>query len=268
MLNQTITSRAGRVAAVVVLGAIALGLASCAAVLGAIEDRLPPPAEVDEGILFRFNSPSARQVTLAGSFNSWGGTETGRYIPEIDPMTDPDGDGVWTIVKALPPGRYEYKFVLDGAVRWEADPTNPETVDDSYGGVNSVLVVPPTVGYEYEAVTGTVIEETRTERAEEPRETEVERPAPTADAAAQSVEFEVDLPEATEVYVAGDFNGWEPTEHRLERGDDGLFRVTLEIPPGVYEYKFIVDGTWVADPDNPETAPDPYGGVNSLLTVE
>ena len=46
--------------------------------------------------------------------------------------------------------------------------------------------------------------------------------------------------------------------------------MVVEIPVGSYEYKFVIDGgaVWVADDGNPETAPDPYGGVNSLIVVE
>ena len=63
---------------------------------------------------------------------------------------------------------------------------------------------------------------------------------------------------------------WELVEDKvvLEKGKDGIFRTTLKLPPGTYQYKFVVDGTWVADPANPETVDDGYGGVNSVLTAE
>jgi len=242
---------------------LVVGATSCAGVLDAIEDRLPPPHEVEGGILFRFFAPAARQVTLAGSFNAWGGTENGRYQPEIDPLRDPDEDGIWTIVKPLPPGRYQYKFVVDGGVRWEEDPSNPDVTDDGYGGFNSLLVVPPTVDYEYETVTGTVTG-AETERAE--------ATAPEQDEAAaegtEEVTFELDRPDAGEVYVAGSFNQWDPEADALSKGSDGVWRTTLQLEPGTYEYKFVVDGEWVADPENPETVADPYGGQNSVITVE
>ncbi len=56
-------------------------------------------------------------------------------------MSDDDGDGVWTVTLALEPGRYEYKFVVDGGASWEPDDGNPESVGDNHGGENSVLVV-------------------------------------------------------------------------------------------------------------------------------
>ncbi len=236
------------------------GATSCAGVLGAIEDRLPPPHEVEGGILFRFFAPAARQVTLAGSFNAWGGSETGRYQPEIDPMRDPDNDGIWTIVKPLPPGRYQYKFVVDGGVRWEEDPSNPDVTEDGYGGFNSLLVVPPTVDYEYEAITGTVTGSEARERSQATEEADTE--------GGEDVVFELDRPDASEVSVAGSFNEWDPEADPLTKGDNGIWRATLELEPGTYEYKFVVDGEWVTDPENPETVPDPYGGENSVLTVE
>ncbi|MFH1502367.1 MAG: glycogen-binding domain-containing protein [Candidatus Eisenbacteria bacterium] len=262
-MRRITQSHAGRAAAVIVIGVVALGLASCAAVLGAIEDRLPPPEEVRDGILFRYYAPSARQLTLAGSFNNWGGTKGGgRYDPDIDPMHDQDGDGVWSITVPLAPGRYQYKYVIDGGVRWEKDPNNPDTGTED-GIENSLVVVPPTVRYDYEVVTGTVI-------SGEQRTAVVRDPGAKSEPAAAlvTVDIAVELEGATEVFVAGDWNGWEPTEHRLEAGDDGFYRVTLELRPGTYEYKLIIDGTWVEDPGNPNTVPDPYGGVNSVLTVE
>ena len=79
-------------------------------------------------------------MQLAGNFNSWVGTQGGGRIgPDIDPMTDPDGDGIWTIVKPLPPGRYQYKFVIDNNT-WVTDTNNPDTAVEG-GFTNSLLVV-------------------------------------------------------------------------------------------------------------------------------
>lgn len=238
----------------------ALGLASCSGSFSWIKDRLPPPHEVAGGMLFRYHAPSARQVTLAGNFNNWGGTQGGgRYDPSIDPMRDHDGDGVWTIVVPLPPGRYQYKFVIDGGVRWEQDPNNPDRATEG-GFENSLIVVPPTVSYGYETVTGTVIGEARG----------FDRTSVRTTPAGEFVEvwIEADFPDAERVYMAGTFNEWNATGLPLEKGEDGVFRTMFKLPPGMYQYKFIVDGTWIEDPANPETIDDGYGGVNSVLTVE
>ena len=71
---------------------------------------------------------------------------------------------------------------------------------------------------------------------------------------------------AREVLLAGDFTNWAPV--RMKKAKTGSFGVTLAIPRGSHEYKFIVDGCWVTDPDNAAYAANPYGTVNSLLRVE
>ena len=71
---------------------------------------------------------------------------------------------------------------------------------------------------------------------------------------------------AKKVEVAGSFNDWHP--QALKKQKDGTFAATATIPPGHYEYKFIVDGQWIVDPDNNAWALNPYGTLNSLLVVE
>ena len=109
-----------------------------------IKKRLSPPHKINGGILFQYEAPSARQVNLAGNFpdNEWL-----KHGDQVDMMYDNGqngdsvaGDGVWSIVKNLTAGRYEYKFVIDRN-SWIVDPNALETVDDGYGGKNSVLIV-------------------------------------------------------------------------------------------------------------------------------
>lgn len=73
---------------------------------------------------------SARQVSVAGSFNDWS--------PEAAPMSCRD-DGTWGVELRLAPGCYEYLLVADGS--WIPDPSCPESVPNPYGGVNNVLRV-------------------------------------------------------------------------------------------------------------------------------
>ncbi len=119
---------------------MSITLTGCA-ITNMIRNRLPAPHPTDNGILFQYEALSAKYVNLAGNFNTWGGTEgTGRFDPTIDPMTDEDGDGIWQIYKQLRPGRYQYKYVIDHGVRWELDPSNPDT-DDEGGFTNSLIIV-------------------------------------------------------------------------------------------------------------------------------
>jgi len=83
-------------------------------------------------VRFAFINPEAHSVTVAGSFNDW--------RPAATPMSDL-GHGRWVATLALPPGRYEYQFFVDG--RWMQDRAAQELVENPFGGLNSVLVVPP-----------------------------------------------------------------------------------------------------------------------------
>jgi chromosome partitioning protein len=78
-------------------------------------------------------------------------------------------------------------------------------------------------------------------------------------------------PEASDVRIAGDFNGWVPDKGvRSLIESDGESRVwtkILQLPPGVYQYRYVVDGVWQEDPENPALVPGSGGERNSVLTV-
>jgi len=65
------------------------------------------------------------------------------------------------------------------------------------------------------------------------------------------VKFTYEDPNAKQVYLAGDFNDWNQTSTPLEKKSERLWEITLDLPAGKYEYKFIVDGAWMNDPKNP-----------------
>ncbi len=119
----------------------AIALAGCST-LNFIKRRLPPPTQTAEGVVFRFNAPSARVVQLAGNWpeNNWlnGQAQSGSFL--IGEMKDVEGNGIWVRTEKLPPGRYQYKFVIDRGT-WKEDPNNPNRTDDGYGGFNSLLDV-------------------------------------------------------------------------------------------------------------------------------
>lgn len=82
------------------------------------------------------------------------------------------------------------------------------------------------------------------------------------------VTFSLNLPQATLVTIAGNFNGWNPEITPLQKGDSDTWSISMELKPGKkYYYKYVVDGFWLADPDNPDTVPDGYGGVNSVIQI-
>jgi len=70
--------------------------------------------------------------------------------------------------------------------------------------------------------------------------------------------------------LAGEFNQWNKDAARfIADSDSAVWRVSLPLPPGQYEYKFVLnDKDWVTDPQNPQKVPDGWNGYNSLRTVE
>ncbi|OGC77103.1 MAG: hypothetical protein A2Z27_01665 [candidate division Zixibacteria bacterium RBG_16_50_21] len=77
--------------------------------------------------------------------------------------------------------------------------------------------------------------------------------------------FELTGSEFLDVAIAGSFNDWRP--RAMKRTQEGLWKVTLRLPPGTYEYKFIADGKWLEDPKNPKRVANPYFTQNSVQTV-
>ena len=71
-----------------------------------------------------------------------------------------------------------------------------------------------------------------------------------------------------EVYLAGEFNNWNPKSLKMEDKGGGIYVVELSLPPGRYQYKFVVNGNWIRDEKNPLTAPDGFGGLNSVIEVK
>lgn len=91
----------------------------------------PVEKPVERPIEFRLNLPGVKSATVAGSFNDWD--------PSRTPLTK-DQNGGWKTTVLLTPGRYEYRFVIDGA-QWFSDPGAKESVLNAFGSTNSVVVV-------------------------------------------------------------------------------------------------------------------------------
>ena len=73
--------------------------------------------------------------------------------------------------------------------------------------------------------------------------------------------------EAQEVNVAGDFNKWDSAANPMVKDDEGRWKTTLRLPPGRYEFKFLVDGLWRECSDNEFTVPNEFGTLNNVLVV-
>ena len=75
-------------------------------------------------------------------------------------------------------------------------------------------------------------------------------------------------PQAEDVRLTGSFIRWDPVGIPMKRDDDGTWRTTYTFEPGMYLYKFVVDGKAIPDPDVPDKqVPDGMGGYATSLTV-
>ncbi len=78
-------------------------------------------------------------------------------------------------------------------------------------------------------------------------------------------------PAASDVRIAGDFNGWVPDKDvnsRIEStGETRVWTKVLRLRPGTYHYRYIIDGEWREDPANPHVESGPAGSRNSVLVV-
>jgi 1,4-alpha-glucan branching enzyme len=240
---------------------VALGIAGCA---GGWRNGAPPGASESastasatttasggstsataDGATFVW-SGGGNEVFVAGEFNQWN--------PTAEKMTK-DG-GKWKLTKALPPGRYAYKFVVDGT--WKEDPNAKESTDDGMGGKNSVVVVTGSASATTaEPGTAATAPGSAATGAAKPPQVTAEGVRFTFAGAAQSVA------------LAGDFNQWAINADPMVRQADGTWTIVKSLPPGRYAYKFVVNGTvWKHDDANPESADDGLGGKNSIVEVK
>ncbi len=169
-----------------------------------------------------------QSVSVAGSFNNW---DANANPMKYDPAT-----GEWKATLYLPEGTYEYKFVINGK-KWVPDPKAKEFKDDGYGGKNSVI--------------------------------KVDSSFPKAKLRKVTLKFTPPISGVKSVSVAGTFNNWNPNANPMSDDDgDGTWEITLYLPPGEYQYKFVVNGEqWLPDPKAEKFVDDGFGGKNSVLIV-
>ena len=89
-----------------------------------------PPAPKTAKAVFALKAPAAKQVLVCGDFNGW--------KPGVAPMTR-QADGTWETSLTLRPGRYQYKFVVDG--NWIHDLNAKINVPNEHHSLNSVIEV-------------------------------------------------------------------------------------------------------------------------------
>jgi len=98
---------------------------------------------------------------------------------------------------------------------------------------------------------------------EERRGVEKKAKSPT-----KKVEFEYPAPEASEVYLAGEFNGWDTRATKMKKDKDGVWKATLSLKPGRYEFRMFADGHWKNVPSCSGYVPNEFGTYNCIKIVE
>jgi 1,4-alpha-glucan branching enzyme len=84
----------------------------------------------------------------------------------------------------------------------------------------------------------------------------------------RKTEFSLSAPQAQSVSIAADFNQWNHSSHSMKMDDEGIWRISLALNPGQYEYRFFVDGEWQNDPNCFSSVENPFGASNSLKIVK
>ena len=80
---------------------------------------------------FQVTAATGSKVSVAGTFNNWD--------PAKNPMNDNSESGHYKSVIAIPPGKHEYKFVVNG--EWFLDPNCSRRVPNCHGSLNNEICV-------------------------------------------------------------------------------------------------------------------------------
>ncbi len=84
----------------------------------------------------------------------------------------------------------------------------------------------------------------------------------------RKVRFEFLAPEARDVWLAGNFNNWDSSANPMEKDEKGIWKTTVSLRPGRYEYRFLKDGNWHNDPACSNSVLNEFGSANCLKVVE
>jgi len=80
-------------------------------------------------------------------------------------------------------------------------------------------------------------------------------------------DFTILAPEAKSVLLAGDFTQWQEKPIPLKKGRNGVWKASVNLQPGTYHYRFLVDGQWIDDPQCSLHSPNPYGSQDDVCIV-
>ncbi|MBX9792603.1 MAG: glycogen-binding domain-containing protein [Pirellulales bacterium] len=91
----------------------------------------------------------------------------------------------------------------------------------------------------------------------------------------ESTVFRCCAPDARAVFVAGTFNQWSADATPMAKNVDGNWSAAVDLKPGRYEFKYVVDGVWCCEPggDEPQPGqagfvPNSFGTMNRVIEVD
>lgn len=82
------------------------------------------------------------------------------------------------------------------------------------------------------------------------------------------VTMTLEAPDARAVSLMGDFNQWNEKKHPMMKRKHGMWMKIIVVPPGQYEYRFLVDGHWRNDPANDRICANCFGSTNNILEIK
>lgn len=229
---------------------------------------------------FTLDEPKAHSVYLAGTFNGWSTLQTPMKLV----------NNVWVAEFELAPGRHEYKFIVDGQWQLDKNNRRKQSNDQgTFNSIyfkpntrfrlmdfqeakkvilagsfndwneNSLRMEATKLGWEVDVF---LPEGTYTYKFIVDGEWMVDPINPsTRDNGMGSVNSVLTIGEPTifnlnqflsanTVVLSGSFNGWNEQELQMTKGSQG-WEISIALQPGMYEYKYLIDGKWALDPANP-----------------
>ena len=79
--------------------------------------------------------------------------------------------------------------------------------------------------------------------------------------------FSIQAPGALSVMLVGDFTHWQEKPIALKKETSGVWSTSVDLAPGTYHYRFLVDGEWRDDPECTIRVPNPFGTENAVREV-
>jgi 1,4-alpha-glucan branching enzyme len=83
----------------------------------------------------------------------------------------------------------------------------------------------------------------------------------------KSVEFVLKMPQAQSACIAGSFNNWDAKKTPMRKEGSAGWKASVPLPAGRHEYRFVVDGQWISDPNARESVKNQFGSTNSIVVV-